>query len=343
MKRFLVLLLACCIALGGCGEKEESGIKKEEPVKQETEAARETDSINGFERAVYGKFNSPAEENGLGGTLVYVEGVIDGKLDMEDALVISLIQDDGNGWLISFSDRPNRDSGLILGSVGKEVRIFGKYEGYSENYKKPVISAFVDGGKVEERNKGGSPETVWSAKMYLNKDNEAESETPSPTQEAKEQAGENTETPEPSLDITMGQQNALRSAMQYLSHSPFSHDGLVEQLEYEGYTSEEAVYAADNCGSDWNEQALKSANSYLSHSAFSHQGLVDQLMYEGFTSEQAAYGADNCGADWNEQAAKSAGQYLSHSAFSREGLIEQLQYEGFSVEQATYGAEANGY
>lgn len=342
MKRFFMMLL-CCMVLGGCGEKEKSGVKEEEPVKQETEAVGEADSIDGFERAVYGKFNSPSEENGLGGTLVYVEGVIDGKLDIEDALVISLIQDDGNGWLISFSDRPNRDSGLIFGSVGKKVRIFGKYEGYSENYKTPVISAFVDGGKVEERNKDGSSETVWSAKMYLNKDNEVESKTSSPAQGAKEQVEQNKETPDLSPDITMGKQNALKSAMQYLNYSPFSHDGLVEQLGYEGYTSEEAVYAADNCGADWNEQALKSANSYLSYSAFSRQGLIDQLMYEGFTNEQATYGADNCGADWNEQAAKSAGQYLDYSAFSREGLIDQLQYEGFTAEQATYGAEANGY
>ena len=51
--------------------------------------------------------------------------------------------------------------------------------------------------------------------------------------------------------------NALKSADSYLRYSAFSHDGLINQLEYEGYSTEEATYAADNCGADWDEQALK--------------------------------------------------------------------------------------
>ncbi len=40
------------------------------------------------------------------------------------------------------------------------------------------------------------------------------------------------------------QAGALRSAKQYLSVMPFSHDGLIEQLEYEGYSNSDATYAA---------------------------------------------------------------------------------------------------
>ena len=140
-------------------------------------------------------------------------------------------------------------------------------------------------------------------------------------------------------DIPASKANALRSAYSYLSHSPFSHDGLVGQLEYEGYPHEDSVYAADNCNADWNEQAEKNARSYLSHSAFSYQGLVDQLIYEQYTEEQAKYGVDHCEADWNEQAEKTARSYLSHSAFSYKGLVEQLEYEQFTDEQAKYGAD----
>ena len=60
---------------------------------------------------------------------------------------------------------------------------------------------------------------------------------------------------ESSDDVTMGEKNALESAKSYLDVSPFSHSGLIQQLEFEGYTTEEATYAADNCGADWNEQA----------------------------------------------------------------------------------------
>jgi hypothetical protein len=66
---------------------------------------------------------------------------------------------------------------------------------------------------------------------------------------------------------------------------------LIEQLEFEGYSHSEAVYAADNCGADWNEQAVKKAKQYLEHSSFSRSGLIDQLEFEGFTHSQAEYAA----------------------------------------------------
>lgn len=142
---------------------------------------------------------------------------------------------------------------------------------------------------------------------------------------------------------TVEQKNALNKAASYLSFSAFSHDGLVEQLEYEGFSNESATYAADNCGADWNEQALKKAQSYLDMSAFSYSGLIEQLEYESFSTEQATYAVDNCGADWNEQAAKKAQSYMDMTSFSRESLIEQLEYEGFSADQAEYGVSAVGY
>lgn len=142
--------------------------------------------------------------------------------------------------------------------------------------------------------------------------------------------------------VSVSKQNALKSAKSYLSFSAFSRKGLIEQLEYEKYSTEDATYAVDNCGANWNEQALKSAKSYLNTSAFSYSGLKEQLEYEGFTSEQASYGVNNCGANWNEQAVKSAKSYLSFSSFSHDGLVEQLEYEGFTHEQAEYGVTQNG-
>lgn len=136
---------------------------------------------------------------------------------------------------------------------------------------------------------------------------------------------------------TSGEKNALSKAKSYLEYSAFSYSGLIEQLEYEGYTASEAKYGADNCGADWYEQAVRKAKDYLNYSAFSYAGLIEQLEYEGFTNAQAKYGADNCGADWYEQAAKKAKEYLSYSSFSRSQLIAQLEYEGFTSAQAEYG------
>ncbi|MDO4633177.1 MAG: Ltp family lipoprotein [Eubacteriales bacterium] len=92
-------------------------------------------------------------------------------------------------------------------------------------------------------------------------------------------------------DITLGMKNALSKANRYLELMSFSYSGLIDQLEYAGFTKEEATYAADNCGADWNEQAAKKAKSYLEISAMSRSRLIEQLEYTGFTTEQAEYGA----------------------------------------------------
>lgn len=94
---------------------------------------------------------------------------------------------------------------------------------------------------------------------------------------------------------TLGEKNALASAKNYLSFSSFSKKGLIKQLEFEGFSNQEAQYAVENCGADWNEQAAKSAQNYLSFSSFSKSGLIQQLKFEGFTDEQAQYGASAVG------------------------------------------------
>lgn len=143
-------------------------------------------------------------------------------------------------------------------------------------------------------------------------------------------------------NITIGKKNALKKADSYLSILNFSYQGLIEQLKYEGFTSQEATYAVDNCGANWNEQAVKKAKTYLVNFPFSYQGIIDQLKYDKFTTEQATYGADNCGANWNEQAAKKAASYLEGFSFSRQTLIDQLMYDGFTESQAAYAASVNG-
>ena len=94
---------------------------------------------------------------------------------------------------------------------------------------------------------------------------------------------------------TLSQLNAVATAKSYLNSMAFSYKGLIEQLEYEKYPHEDAVYGVDNCGADWNEQAVKMAASYLNSMTFSHAGLVEQLEYEGFTHEQAEYGVSKNG------------------------------------------------
>ena len=60
----------------------------------------------------------------------------------------------------------------------------------------------------------------------------------------------------------------MSKARDYLDFTAFSHSGLIDQLEYEGFTTEDATWAADNCGADWMEQASLCAQNYLDFSDF---------------------------------------------------------------------------
>ena len=96
-------------------------------------------------------------------------------------------------------------------------------------------------------------------------------------------------------NASLEQKNALRTAKSYLNTMSFSRSGLIEQLEYEQYSSEAAVWAVDHVEADWNEQAAKKAKEYLDMMAFSRRGLIDQLKFEGFTEDEAEYGATSVG------------------------------------------------
>ena len=203
---------------------------------------------------------------------------------------------------------------------------------------------FGDKGSLSKEMKDFSSQMINTVTINKsNSDTATSKDTDTKKEEKPKQEEKKEESSSTSTTVTTGQKNALSSAKNYLKIMPFSHKGLQEQLKYEGYTSEEALYAADNCNADWNAQALKAAKQYLSTMAFSAKGLKEQLAYDGYTSDQAQYGVDNCGADWNEQAKKSAASYLSIMSFSRSELIEQLKYDGYTSSQAEYGASANGY
>lgn len=100
--------------------------------------------------------------------------------------------------------------------------------------------------------------------------------------------------------LTIGQQNALKSAQDYLSVMPFSRAGLIQQLTSEygsGFALEDAEFAVatlEQTGKvDWNAEAAEAAQSYLDLMSFSRDGLFEQLTSTygaGFTAEQANAG-----------------------------------------------------
>lgn len=143
-----------------------------------------------------------------------------------------------------------------------------------ENEFDNIVDNVVINDKKEEEEQSNTNSTTSSSSSTTTPSTSSNASTPSPT---------------------TGEKNALISAREYLNFSAFSYTGLIKQLEYEGYSTEEATYAADNCNANWNEQAAKSAKEYLDMSSFSRQELINQLIYEGYTQEQAEYGVTQNG------------------------------------------------
>ncbi|MDW5499180.1 Ltp family lipoprotein [Pseudomonas lundensis] len=102
-------------------------------------------------------------------------------------------------------------------------------------------------------------------------------------------------------DLTGPQNNAVRSAKQYLSMTGFSRNGLIQQLSSDagdGYEISDATVAVDSLNIDWNHEAVKSAKQYLSMMGFSCKGLIQQLSSSAgdkYTVDQATYGAKQAG------------------------------------------------
>ncbi len=131
----------------------------------------------------------------------------------------------------------------------------------------------------------------------------------------------------------------IKAAKEYLSSESFSRKGLIEQLKHDGFSHDQAEYAAYHCGANWLMHAQTEVKSYLATSGYSRSGLIEQLTYDGYTQEEAESAVDSCGVLWKYQAFREAKSYLKLESLSKEGLIEKLEYDGFTHEEATYAAE----
>ena len=174
---------------------------------------------------------------------------------------------------IELADEPSVDPSVI--SEAEE----NAKQAAEEQEKKDAAEANAKAA-AEEKEKKKEKEKAEAEKKEKE---EAEAKAKAEAAKAEEEAG------------TVSQQNALRKAADYLEYTAFSKSGLIDQLEFEGYSNSEAEWAVERVTVDWNEQAALKAADYLDYTAFSKSGLIDQLMYEGFTKKQATYGVSTTG------------------------------------------------
>lgn len=168
-KRFTAILLAA-VLLGGCGgqeipsESKTEGLNTEQP-EVSTDETKETEYIDGFEVADYDKFNSYASENGLGGTLICIEGKVlnQTKHDSEPPVVNIIIeQEDGNRWCVGILSDSE-----IEKIEDKNIRAYGTYQGFSDVFNVPAMAViveneeYIDKGRIEA-DENGNWEEVWN-------------------------------------------------------------------------------------------------------------------------------------------------------------------------------------
>lgn len=191
--------------------------------------------------------------------------------------------------------RKRRKWPFVIGGI-LVVALFGAVLADDEEQPEQPEPAAVDA--QEAADEAQSPEATEEPEP------EAATEEPEPEATTEEPEPEaTTEEPEPVIEevveeepeMSIGQRNAISTAENYLDYTAFSRTGLIEQLEFEEYATEDATFAVDHLDVDWDHQAAAKAEDYLDFTSFSRQGLIDQLLFEGFTQEQAEYGVTAVG------------------------------------------------
>ncbi len=98
---------------------------------------------DGYELADFSKFNSPASENGLGGTKIYLDCIIDKSsiIDTDEGkqIVGYLIDSDKNNWVALLHTTVVVNENEYSSIVGKPLVFCGVYDGYSETEKMPFV------------------------------------------------------------------------------------------------------------------------------------------------------------------------------------------------------------
>ena len=144
-------------------------------------------------------------------------------------------------------------------------------------------------------------------------------------------------------------EQAAKRAKALASTGITNYDNLVEKLESEGFTRDQAEIGArsaaqslDSQSGDSTDSAIEAAKKYIETGNYTYTSLIDKLQQDGYSTADAEYAANNCGANWKGMAANEAKKLLDGGMTTKEEVVDQLIFKGFTYEQAVHGAEANG-
>ena len=141
-------------------------------------------------------------------------------------------------------------------------------------------------------------------------------------------------------------EQAVKRAKALAANGITNYDNLVEKLESEGFTGEQAAVgaqaAAQSQESGQNDDVIAAAKKYVETGNYTYTSLIDKLQQDGYSTGDAEYAANNCGADWNGMAANEAKKLIDGGVTTKEEIVDQLIFKGYTYQQAVHGAEANG-
>ena len=93
-------------------------------------------------------------------------------------------------------------------------------------------------------------------------------------------------------------EQAEKRAVALSGQGGYSYDNLVEKLESEGFTHDQAVNGAkaaeSSGGQSGASSAVEAAKKYVDSGSYSYTALVDKLQQDGFSTADAEYAANNC-------------------------------------------------
>ena len=91
------------------------------------------------------------------------------------------------------------------------------------------------------------------------------------------------------------EEKIVERAKEYLEVFYFSENDLKEQLEFEGFQSDDVSDALAKLSVDWRQQALSAAKEYLDRNPVTMKGELFNLLTlaKGFTDEDAQYAVDS--------------------------------------------------
>ena len=150
------------------------------------------------------------------------------------------------------------------------------------------------------------------------------------------------ETAEKALDRLQVDWNtqALRSMLCYLESSPFSPQGLWDQLFYEKFTQEEIQYAFDHCGVDWYHQLEMLVSQEFRYDNMSETEVWELIISGGFSGEDCEKFMETLQVDWKEQALQAAADYIDMFESDEEETERDLETKKFTPEQIQYALES---